>query len=94
MPVAEEPIDQVEPDAYAGLLALVESLRLDNARLRAAAAPAVWRPLKIASFEGAVPYETARAWAAAGLFEAYKDGGRIIANVTSLIASRVRLTGK
>jgi hypothetical protein len=50
--------------------------------------------LKIASFEGAVPYETARAWAAAGLFEAYKDGGRIIANVTSLIASRVRLTGK
>jgi hypothetical protein len=39
MPVAEEPIDQVEPDTYAGLLALVESLRLDNARLRAAAAP-------------------------------------------------------
>jgi hypothetical protein len=93
MPVAEETIDQVEPETHAGLLALVETLRLDNARLRAAAAPAVWRSLKIAAFDGAVTYETARAWAAAGLFESCKDGGRITANVTSLIACRVRLTG-
>jgi hypothetical protein len=94
MPVADELVDQAEPVPYAELLALVEKLRADNARWRAASAPHVWLPLKQAAYDAGVPYETARAWAAAERFESYKQGGRVIANVTSLIACRVRLTGR
>jgi hypothetical protein len=97
----DEQIEQVEPDTYAGVLALVETLRLDKAklvlavaRLRAECAPAEWLPLKLAAYRAGVPYGKAQEWAAAGSFESFKDIGRVVANLTSLIACRVRLTGK
>jgi hypothetical protein len=96
----EHPIDQVEPDTYAGVQALVETLRLDkaklvlyNARLRAECAPAEWLPLKLAAYRAGVPYWKAQEWADAGKFESFKEG-RVVANLTSLIACRVRQTGE
>jgi hypothetical protein len=88
------------PDTYARVLTLVETLRHDKAqlqlkiaRLQAECAPAEWLPLKTAAYEAGVPYWKAQEWAAAGWFESFKEG-RVVANLTSLIACRVRLTGK
>jgi hypothetical protein len=77
--------------------AYIERQRVDIERLRVEKAERdapVWLPLKRAAGVAGVPYETARAWAAAGWIESDKDGGRVIVNVTDLIARCARLTAK
>ena len=91
---AGEPLGETPTQDADSLHATIEGLRIDNEALRAALAArntAVWLPLKKAAGEANMPYETARAWAAAGLIESDKDGGRVIVNLTDLIARLLRL---
>jgi hypothetical protein len=86
--------EAADPPLVGDLLATIEALRVDNEALRAklvARDTAVWLPLKKAAGEVKMPYETARAWAAAGLIESDKDGGRVVVNVTDLLARLLRL---
>jgi hypothetical protein len=71
-----------------------ENWRLLAAKVALAAPPPAWLALKPAAVDAGVAYETARHWCAMGWVESYKQGGRVIANLSSLIACRVRLTGR
>src|ERR1700704_2024562 len=95
MPVAEP---EHQPDVPT-LLRTIAALTLDNERLRAEKAERdapVWLPLKLAAYRAELPYEKARAWAARAILagcvnEARKDGGRVMVNVTALIAHRMHM---
>ena len=50
--------------------------------------PAQWLPLKAATYDAGVEYETARVWAKRGLIEARRDGKRWFANLVSLKARK------
>jgi hypothetical protein len=94
---AEHLIEQLAADNP--LRMLVDALRIDNERLRAEKAERdapVWLPLKLAAYRAELPYEKARAWAARAILagcvnEARKDGGRVMVNVTALIAHRMHM---
>jgi hypothetical protein len=92
-PETIQPVIAVEEHVPA-LQATIEALRIDNEMLRAKLAArdeAVWLPLKAAAIDASLPYETARAWAAAGLIESDRDGGRIFVNATNLFDRLKRL---
>jgi hypothetical protein len=99
-----ENVRRAAVEIVTGLQRTIDELRLDMRRenwrrLVAAQAAAVrdaevWLPLKTGAHDAGVKYETARAWAARGLIKSDKDGGRVIVELGSLIARRLRLTGK
>jgi hypothetical protein len=86
------------------LRATVEALRTEVASLRAQIAErdehdAVWMRLKPAAFAAAMSYQSALAWSvrareAGRLDEVRMVGGRVIANLTALIAYRDLLARK
>ena len=78
-------------DHQAAIADLKWTVALLEARVAQLARPAAqWVPLKAAAHDR-TGYETCRKWAAAGLIEAGREGGRWFVNVVSLKARLARL---
>jgi hypothetical protein len=79
-------------DHQAAIADLKRTVAQLEARVAQLAQPAAqWVPLKAAAHDCRTGYETCRKWAAAGLIEARREGGRWFVNVVSLKARLARL---
>lgn len=68
----------------ASLIAAVDALQADVARLNAQRPTPDWRPLKLAASLCGVGYETCRTWAHAELIGSRRECGRLFVDLSSL----------